>query len=337
MMKKLIVSTVALVFFGFFPSAQALPPVEADLTIGGVVVTEPNGNPSLNLAEPVSLLMVGSLVGGQCLGQEPLTTAPNTNSFLMEFDWASCEGVVLETLGAVGHFGLFLDGELRSSLEVSTQLGFFVEILQLTRSTPTSPITLLIETPGFPIPADHDLRVTPRVIDSEGNTLFQGNDAVASPDGVGPVSGGQKFSYVLDPIPEDVELQNIDRFLQLELAAVQGGVVQGNPAQLEPFQLTYPTSSGCMELLQFGPGGLPALSSIQASVGCSVLASPPSCLDKTSEAIVAARAYKKSTRKVRRQCGKKITSTCSEALVSQSTAYQTLTEAQEQVELMCLP
>ncbi len=254
----------------------------------------------------------------------------------MEYDLVSCEGLILFPGTAVGQFDSFLSGILSSSLGTSTESGV-VEILELSRSSPTAPITVVLENLLFPVPGGANLRVTPRVVDGDGNVLFQGTDVEASANGTGPIGGGLKFSYVLDPIPEDIELQNVDRQLQLELAAVQGGIVQGASAQLMPFPLTFATNGGCTELLQFGPGGQTALPPVLASVGCSTLAPPPSCLEKTSEAIVAAREYQSATRIVTRECGRQVTADCSDALVGQTNAHQVLIDAQEQVELVCLP
>ncbi len=233
-MNKLLRETIILMILGFtFASTTwALPPAEADLIIGGVVVSEPNGEPALNLSEPISLLIQGPINNGVCLNSNTLVTGPSTNSFSMHFDLVGCEGVILSPLGSIGQFNMFLEGIINSSLEVSTQPGLFVEILQLTRNSPTSPIMLVLENLGFPLPSGANLRVTPRVSDSQGNILFQGSDVAASADGVGPTSGGATFTFVLDAIPEDVELQNVDRQLRLELAAVLGGVVQGQIAQL---------------------------------------------------------------------------------------------------------
>lgn len=298
----------------------ALPDTESGLTIGGVIIDGTFGIPSYNVDTLYSETFVGFINPGEqfpCNAPFHVQTGGSTNSFFNDVDFSGCPN--LSGFGA--SYSLF--GNLSTTLS-SNFPGGGVELVRLSRSTPSAPIDLTFEPYG--LPQNDPITVVAEVTDQNGNTLYTSNSANANVVGIGE-QGSTLFNVILDGIPTDVISANVDRYLVLTFT------INSLVVRIDPFRLTY-MAGGCVELLHIGanePASMPS----QAVFGCSTLVPPGNCLDKSNAALAIARDYKAATRKVQRLCGRKQSTECPTLLQQQINTFQLLTQAQQEVETYC--
>lgn len=315
--------------------AHALPKAEEGLAIGGALIDSSDGSLESNLDQIGIINYLDNALWLSCTDEVNVTTGTSTNTFFFNSKFPGCEASW--GFGATVHFpGLFY--VLGTTLELTDFPGNFVELVSFDRASPTAPISLTLESLGFGLLPGESLQIESKVLDQNGDLLFEGTAQIASPSGTG-VGGSPLFSFVLDGVPSDVVTSNVNRFLELTLTAVPNGVPTGWQASssLDPFPLTYESGGRCMELLQVGLPNFTTPASIQAAFGCSSLVPPPRCIETTSAAIAAARDYQKATRSVQRECGRQQSPECSGDLSSQALAFDVLSEAQLAVTQGCLP